>query len=956
MSRRNQNIPVKPKSSSKNKKKKENKDNLIINLEEKEDDKDLLDLGSRRKGLLAKLKVPQKRQRTMKDRLFLQLKRKKSGKKQPSEFQQILNKIYAKKAESPEEITSVIASMGKIVSDVDTRNLLNIFAKIKVQNSVIRLRDNLSTVSLHSYMILTFDEVKVLSNDVLYLWSILTDSVLDYPQDIKEIVAISDFAKVSIASQLFSFDGDIIKGYYQDFTGDFCAIGVDKVDQKVREELFKMTENEELGIVVKEFQYQDKNYVVCGNKEACIIVDENNTKNVANLFKNMVIFYGNSGEKIELRERIVAIKDKPKFIDCKLKGERFCPCFMYLPEPIKISMLYKLKLDNNKLFEYWDNLVTNKGAITGPENVLYWDNLDDFFDYLQIYLLTSAVGQILDKEKKAVESYLKYKYAINYWKQNQLFFQNIIVEYYNAFNNKIKYDKLTNLYQKVNKYLETRALLMGDETYKYVQETFMKIEDLCGMIIRQFDPDVLFIANKMRDVLSQIDRGKLDDGEELRRIGYAIYCCSFADNAEIKIAFPIILSPGAFLGDVSEGLKKSPKEFKELIDEFKRSMKTIEIENKDMRDTLTNAMEFGEEGREELIKNTLDEYISKNNLDIGKKNIKTILINLIDRINKAPKLRKEVSLAVAEVLMSNRKVSKEDYLVGDVFKKLIKEEIDKINENVKDKNSPNKKKLNDLKNQKDEIDKKIKITENQIKDNNKNMIREKENEEEENEQSEHEDDKNKGRSRSKSIETHKTNSDNGDDVNISEQNLSLSQSNFRINPQLSNVPQLTKANLNKYAPAQQPESTKSVSSRLSVNYMGKQDLTNQENPADIYKVLANAGMDGGYHLTENNEKMKPETYERLKAHYLIALKNNGIDQLLNKPMGSIDAAMRAYKGRDLNYLLKEYEISDNWINKAFANDDFKLGQAMNELHRYGQRDSHIIDTDNIEKKKATFQE
>lgn len=950
--------------------------------------------------LLGKLEIRPKKARVPVNKTFLQLKRKRKGKIE-SDFQGLLNVIYKANAKTIDQIKEALAKNGRFIKNPDTERFIEALANTKVSNQKIQLSANTSNIPLYTYQSFIYPDVGIISNDILYLWGIFISSVSHFAdEDILKIVSSAKFVDVQIVSQLFDGNSEIDRGYAQDFTGDCCVLNLEKKDKEIikaflnpftvmteeERQKIKMNDpenekrfndmgyNEETGISSFEFEYNGITYFTSADADSCLIFPENmKLEEVVEKVNGTVIFHDEKG-KFELYAKSVPTKDKPRFISCRVKGDNFCPCFMKFEKAITCNYLYRVKLDNNRLFAYWDKQMKNEGVdIIRPRNVLYWDNIEGFFDFLQIYVITSQYKELCDKFKDCLDMYYEHKTAIMFWKQNQLEYQRILYEFFNSFNTKLNYDKLMKLYNRIKKYIETRALLMNDkESYGPITKLFNKLGRLCDMINNQFTSEVMFIADRMQDLLEQLDQGVLQDPEDLRKLGYAIYCCSYADESGINPAFPFVFAPGAFLGNIKEGIEKTPKEFTELISDFKKSMRTIKKTNKETVDLITNAIETSADNRDTAIENTFKYFLNDNGmvkLMGDKKLYDTMLDEIKKNVNLNNELRKYVTQSIITSIIGGEKPKEIILYDDDELYNVFRSVIGKYNNNIEEINDVNQDELNELQKKKKEIQKQIDQKQNEIDKNDNKMIKPNESgdEEEEIEEENEEDEKEEKKKTKKKKDKKKSSSQENKqpEQRVLQQGVGQEIAKF-LNEKykLKNLSKFRKEFGDKGLPpsnvyAFQGKITKSYKSAKSALGFNKNDVVSKvTRPSEIYKKLKDINENRTYKEleTEYEELMSDELKSRLKIWYLTALKNNGLDQLIGKTIFDVWKVAKEYK--DFRDVLNDYAVEyGELLDQAFANDKFKLLEALNNLNKTGLVEQYKIDTnkENIEAKKKNLE-
>lgn len=817
-----------------------------------------------------------KRKKTIRDRMFLELKRSRSKRKESSGIQKFLNIIHKKNAKSNDEIIGALSAAG-YSTDEKTRKLLQVLSSVKVVNNKVTFSTQIMNMPLYTYYTCTFPNVKSLTNDILYLWSVLSSTLSsDGKKNLLNITKTASFVDVMVVSQLTDQEGDVFRGYYQDYDGDFCAVNINNLSLPERNKILNLEGNS------FEFMFHEKEYVAVGNTIACIIFRKGLSKEeVNNLYNNMKIIRVDN-KKIELKQKTVKIQNKPKFISCRLKGESFCPCFMILPSGIAMNMLYKIQIDNNYLFNFFDEQCkTSKISVGGLPNLLYWNTLESFFDFIQIYLLTSEsineATRLLFKE--SIELYYKLKPALLLWKNNQLEYQRILYDFYNSFTSKIKYDKLMIIRAKNKKFLENKSFLVQDSTYTELQDLFVKLKAFSSYINNQFDSSVMYIANKIDELLDEIHNGTFDSIDDLKKIGIMIYrVSSIKENDNSFPSFPFILSPGGFLGNTVGGVfDDNNTTLAEMIETFKNVRKKVDQKDKDMRKNVLTLLNSNQQRQEEVIKNAFIEKFKETGLSFDKQ-AQNVLTTVINSALKSKKVKNEINNAIVNEDILNKKIVNDELIE---LNKIITNNLDIYLQKIENKKLELQANLNKNKN----LINNIKMENNKISDAMQNM-------------------------------------------NLSEKSeggQEESEDSIKTEVKKNSKKKKKKAKKNEFYEFSEINKVDDVS-RFSglTNIINTKQAINSVNPSEIFTNLKkiNENKTIEQFITENNEKLPIKVHNVLKDYYLRAAANSG-------EVDNINIRNEKSDEETLFDKIEKYPVSDDAIDETFRDNDLDLKEIIN---------------------------
>lgn len=514
------------------------------------------------------------------DILFKKREKKKVGKEKLESIIASYNRSVKKNMSIAQKNFNEMAKLGyKTAADVNsfftTRNtkigsvskkMYEALLKTKVESSgCIRLSDVLANSPLSEYLFIDGFDTKIITNDELWLNLLYYRSVKTRLEgEDKYSIALFESAKISkvtVVSKPLIFNGEdsLKRGYYQDFSSDLAIIGYELLNNDNKNLLLDGKYGSKF-----EFDYNGNLYKCYGTADSCIIY--NSKKIQLNALKekaeNLKIF-GSIGDFEFGLKKIDYDADTMRYVDCTVKPESFCPAFFILSEPVIYGFLIKVDIDYNVLFSIMDECLKEKNEVFTTADLFYWDTINQFFDFLFVYILTSPVLSSKEEIKTTLLGYYNiyntYKKLINLWKQNQLLLQRICYDFYRSFSGKINIDKVKSLEDKITRYLKLRGGLVSDDSYEELLDFFKRCPFCSGMIASQFDEQCFQLPFLIKQAIDDLNNNNSDGlVEEFRNIGYIIYSISFSVEFDTGTCFPFSVSKAAFLGDVSYGINETP--------------------------------------------------------------------------------------------------------------------------------------------------------------------------------------------------------------------------------------------------------------------------------------------------------------------------------------------------------------------------------------------------------------
>ena len=661
-------------------------------MEIEENDREVTEL------LNAEYKKPKK---TKYENLFLAKKIKRV--KDTSDFGLWMKDVLKKRLTDTNQIKSYIEGKFNRTPSESIQSILSMLGRTKVTNGKMVLSDNFANKPLYFYV--NYDKIgfNVFSNDDLFL-AYFYKKVYDYyvkespTSDILPFMSDGIIVKTYFVSKAFIYDGEIKKGYYQDFQANFSAIGVDILTEQERNKLMNPT-NQGL-----QFKYKGINYSAYDMPGPVVIICKSNDNleaekaEMVNGYNQLRIF--NKGKDVTLNAKEIKIGKKTvRYIDMRIKPESFCPSFLIMFKEVKCNLIYKMKFDLNQLFADLDTAYSKAKGFAFYKNSCYWDTMESWYDFLSIYALTSKV--ISDNDRKILTGYVSIyhsnKSLFVIWQRMQLFLQKIYKLFYSSFSNHIDKYKIKKVQKGLSEYL-------GDlEKLEAEKEDYVKVENLIkgtslfgAMMARQFEAKIMEIPRVMYEAVKDLDLGKNVETlpTRFRHIALSLYQISLSYSNDP--AFPIVLAQGAFLGDLKGGLDTSDP-LKTLVETYVgkeiKVEKTREQMNKIVSDVIANMDEY----INTIVRNNVLKYIAqKKNLTITEANKNIIVKAVYDNIMKSDQVFNTIKDQIINNKMKDIPIGKID-LPENVITKWIEIYLNTYNRNLLvDKINQDQEKINEL--------------------------------------------------------------------------------------------------------------------------------------------------------------------------------------------------------------------------------------------------------------------
>ena len=540
-----------------------------------------------------KVKKKEKKQKEVRNKLFLGLK-KKRNRKPKSQIQELIDKISQKKLTDFYDIKSFLQTDQGLSLQDNTLKFLKSVASAKVVNGKFTVSDTFANKPIIYKVVSKEFLSKFMTNDSLWIASKFRE-VYDgtnyecLPFDKKFYVK-----SAVVVSPPFLYNGSIERGFIQDNNSNFFSINMSDVKAEVANKIFELKTNPQI------FYYKGDKYIKSGNESACVIVNETQSGNVRKLFDNQRKFGIDLIKKSGIDARTIEVKNKPRYIYTKIISDDFCPAFLNIKESnILLKMLFNVVFDYNSLFQRIIDYSVNKdGAIVFPNDFIYWENLPLIMDlFLSLTVAGSSFGlpaKAKDLLSGICKEYFLIKDALDVWGIVMLDIERICVDFFNCFNNRIQYDKIKELRKKMVNLKEEHVKLLNDESLKDV-ETFLKntIGGWCLCLKNQMNHTIIkSLIDKILSTTLEIETNNFREIDNVESVANIIYNVTYSYRNNDIVLFPVLLSPGAFFGNKLGNKDERIKMYQEILKDYSEKRKVDEIKEIDtnafLKDILLN--------------------------------------------------------------------------------------------------------------------------------------------------------------------------------------------------------------------------------------------------------------------------------------------------------------------------------------------------------------------------------
>lgn len=451
--------------------------------------------------------------------------------------------------------------------------IVSTILQTKLKGDKIVLRDGIFSKPLKVYLSRSDVSIKILTNDMLFLQMILKKivDVQGLNERIQNLLFESTSTQVTVTSQNFMHELPSKTGLIQDYDSGFSAICTLDLRDNVGVIKKIIQDKPNAGTVM----ISDVEYQYFGNSDIAIIcpVDLSNDEIFQKTQDQQ--FFITENNRFKLGEKTIGPDKKIRFMYQTFFPETFCPAFWIVPAEIKCTFLYTIEVDYNDLYEYVYNSIND--SLEWPVNIVYWDTLNQFFDFCAVLGLTHPV--LNEELRKALirrtTQFYKLSPTINKIKSVQMKIERVFHDYLNSFVNNSGYDRFSNLYSKAIAIVGEDDKVKKLPDYFEAKELLLKVSG-AEMIRNQLsNNDIRITLNNLIDVLRKYLKGTDASTilSEVRKVAKEIVSFLPADSCA-NACFPFIVAPGPLLGEqIVYNDKKSDIIMKKVDDQITKKKK-----------------------------------------------------------------------------------------------------------------------------------------------------------------------------------------------------------------------------------------------------------------------------------------------------------------------------------------------------------------------------------------------
>lgn len=575
----------------------------------------------------------------------------------------IVNDLFKQSKYSLNDIKQYLSDRNINTTDPEN-NIIRAILQCKYRNNKVVFSDNIFSKKLSFYLCGSRLATKILTNDYLYLLMV-ANSLIKKNDPLIPIFPYLTIAKVKITSDNFTDYGNETSGFIQDYDSEFSAIALNDLPENTLNEVIT-TKPQRLN-----FNYNGRNYQCFGDESKFFIAPIQMTDDqIAQKYRETKYLKTEKG-KIQLGVKLTPYTSKVFFIDKLIIPETFCPAFLITPTSIDLNFLFEFEIDYNDLFDLLENMC-NK-SLSLPENLCYWDTINVCLDFLCIFGLTAKIPETVKNKIAAYyEKYLFYKTDINKWKNIQLQFQRICMDFLNCFLNDSDYIRFVNLLLKVEKYISEYKNLKDSASDAL---NFVISLPFTLMIQNQMKSETIGIIDFIKQALTAYVNGKEDSPvEEFSRTAAKKIYAALPTEGMKTASFPFISAPGSLTGTDVNILDFTFNPVKAKISDNVRKIKKQKKKDKQEIGKLSSYMN----NSDAIIEQYLIKYIEtkmKDDLPFkGQQYIMKLVNGVKEKLSEDDELKKFVT---DQAVMFNEKKILPKRTKKDILYKVLSEINDK---------------------------------------------------------------------------------------------------------------------------------------------------------------------------------------------------------------------------------------------------------------------------------------
>ena len=425
--------------------------------------------------------------------------------------------------------------------------------KTKKQGEKVILADGTFTKPLKTYMVFSGIELKCLTNDMLYM-NMITKRILDLrqaSQDLTDLIMNSGILSMTIASENFYQTEVTYSGLIQDYDPSFSCIGTeDFVASEEADKIIK--EKPDHGTFTK---LEGGDFQFFGTSDMAVICDEQMGEDEIQQKVKSMKFFRTEKNRFKEGEKIIRAGKGLKFLYQELPPETFCPAYWYAPRNVKCNLLFEFELDYNDLFEYcYDH---NENKIRLLDNMVYWDTLNQCFDFWGVFALTNPY---LNEEQRLslsskIREYHRLSPTINKVKAVMVKVERVFKDYMNAFLNNSGFERFVYMSDKIDAVAKEYDKMRKTPGYVTVTNFFEKLGFAMAITNQLKNLDIESTLANLNKVVKEYITGTNVQSIVSNLKGVASKIIKYLPmdeniNSATNSCFPFIVANGPFFGDL----------------------------------------------------------------------------------------------------------------------------------------------------------------------------------------------------------------------------------------------------------------------------------------------------------------------------------------------------------------------------------------------------------------------
>ena len=611
------------------------------NLQKEEQDilneKDIELIGRKRKGKERKLKK-------------LPLKLLATGKKRkadPTIYQRIFNEIT--KSDNVTEDT-IASAASKLKFSLTPENKTFFLELSRAKTSLVKhgLPNSICKQSFHFFpFIYTYNSTSVLTDDGTtwdcYYAQGFTKAWAkgSYPEYTKicEGSKIKDFSVVTDKPQVFK---SINYGYCQDFYRQATGICEKTPPENELQKIKTALQNKDQGTTAFQVDTMDnKKFTFYQYFSTIMIVASNYNVDYALTMISKTVCFNSKNKLTSGMKEVKMDKQIASYINIhEMKTVDFSPsCLFANPAIQNPKMFLNVELEPNHVYNYIsDAVVNNKNVfsmvqIKVPDDMVFWDNIGSFVQLMGLIKFinngtNNLTLQLENQITELLDLYYKNRDAITAWRRLYKIFESIVLGYYDRITTKLTIDGISQLKQKATDFIMNYNYLRNDDSFSSVEKIVNLIPSTKLMRNFMLTDGAFEIVTSILKLITILESGKqkskasIKIDELFRTIGYI---CVRVLYGEPNAMIPKIRSRVAFLGGPAGSMTNETlnDNIKYLVDAFKNKM--IEKGNEKLKRRVLDYKEM-----DDLVESLIDSSLKKLNnqvlngsKDVLMKNIKT---------------------------------------------------------------------------------------------------------------------------------------------------------------------------------------------------------------------------------------------------------------------------------------------------------------------------------------------